>query len=399
MKSVAIIVCAWPPQGGGIGNNAYYQAKILAQRGYQVGVFTPDFSGIVLADENYALHNLKTFLHWGKAGFMIGLFSRLKDYSIIHLYYPFFGSDLLIWLYKKRHPQVKLVLHYEMDPIGEGIKKLIFFSYIKLFLGLIIKASDKVAVLSFDHAKNSYLAPYLSASPDKFAELPNGIDSSIFRPLPQDQELMILNNICVQDKVIIFVGGLDRQHYFKGVPILLQAFKKLPQNYFPNVLADGVKRGVLQELRGEAKLIIVGDGDLRAEFESEAKRLEVRDRVIFTGWIKNEDLPGYYSLADVFVLPSTAKTESFGIVVAEAQACGLPAVVSDWPGVRSTIIEGESGLLVKPGDIDDLAEKLKRLLLDDKLRQEFGEAGQSNSVAKYDWHKIVVRMEEIYDNL
>jgi len=398
-KSVAIVVCAWPPQGGGIGNNAYYQATKLSQRGHKIGVFTPDFSGMQKTDGDYALNNLKTFLHIGKAGFMLGLIRGLADYGIIHLYYPFFGSDLLIWLYKKKHPSVKLVLHYEMDPVGEGIKSWIFWLYIRLFLGLMVNIADKVGVLSYDHARNSYLAEYLRKSPEKFVEIPNGIDTEIFRPLPKNEELMKMNKISVQDKIVIFVGGLDRQHFFKGVPVLLEAFKKVPVYYFPNVMAGGVKRGILQELRGEAKLLIIGDGDLRADFVSQAEQSGIRDQVIFTGWVRNEELAKYYSLADVFVLPSTARTESFGIVVAEAQACGKAAIVSDWPGVRSTLVENKSGYLVKPGDADDLAGKMRQLLNDDDLRRRFGEFGRMNSAEKYDWQKVIVRLEEIYNHL
>lgn len=398
-KSVAIIVCAWPPQGGGIGNNAYYHAIKLAERGYQIGVFTPNFSGISLSKSGINFFNLPTFLHFGKAGFLIGLWKQLKDYQIIHLYYPFFGTDLIIWLYKKVRPSVKLVLHYEMDPIGQGIKGVIFKLHIKMFLGGLVKSADKIGVLSFDHARNSYLAPYLLAMPNKFIELPNGIDTEIFKPLTADESLKRQYNIGSRDLVMVFVGGLDRQHYFKGVPILLESFKKMPKNYFPNILEEGVQRGVLQELRGEAKLLIIGDGDLRKQFEDYARNLGVSDRVIFTGWIKNEELAKYYALADVFVLPSTDRTESFGIVVAEAQACGLSAVISDWPGVRTTIIDGQTGYLVKPGDVDDLTYRLTQLFNNKSLREQMGRSGTINSVNRFDWKKIIEQLNELYSNL
>ncbi len=398
-KSVAIIVCSWPPQGGGIGNNANYQARFLSDRGHKVGVFTPDFSGIQTAGDKYSLRNLKTFLHLGKAGFLRGLFRELPGYDIIHLYYPFFGTDLLVWLYKALNPGVRLVVHYEMDPIGEGLKSLIFFVYVKIFLGLIVKKADRIGVLSFDHAENSYLAKYLKRYPNKFTELPNGIDIDIFQPQPKNTELMEMNKISVHDKVIVFVGGLDSQHYFKGVSVLLEAFSRIPINYFPNILDGGAQRGILQELRGQAKLLIIGDGNLRSEFEQIAKDLQISDRVIFTGWVKNEDLPPYYALADIFVLPSTARTESFGIVAAEAQACGLPALVSDYPGVRSTIINNETGYLAKPGDSLDLAGKLKALLNDDQLRFKMGRAGLANAREKFDWQKIIVKLESLYDGI
>lgn len=397
-KSVAIVVCAWPPSGGGIGNNAYYLAQKLIERGRRVGVFTLAFPGIDQAKRGYDFFPLKSLCHWGKAGFMIGLTAELKKYDVIHLFYPFFGSDLLVWYVKSRRPQVKLVLHYEMDALGEGALKLVFALYRRLFLGALIKAADTVAVLSFDHAGNSYLAPYLKRWPQKFAELPNGIDGAIFFPREKNHALGQANKISVQDKVIIFVGGLDSQHYFKGVPVLLKAVADLPLCYFPNVLDGEAKRGTVGEMKGETKLLIIGDGNLRPEFERQAKDLGIANRVIFTGWIKNEMLPEYYSLADIFVLPSTASTESFGIVVAEAQACGLPAVVANWPGVRATLIDGETGLLVQPNDEKDLADKLKTLLTDEQLCRRFGEQGRANATGKYEWSKVADAAERIYDN-
>ena len=395
-KSIAIVVCAWPPQGGGLGNNAYYQAKKLFQRGWRVGVFTPDFSGIAKDGFAFALNNLSTKMQLGKAGFMFGLFKALNGYDIIHLYYPFFGSDLLVWLFKKKHHQIKLILHYEMDPIAGGLKGLIFWLYVKFFLGLVVKASERVGVLSFDHVQNSYLKTYLKRWPGKFIELPNGVDTEIFRPQEKSRDLLTLNNFSVQDKIILFVSGLDKQHYFKGVPILLEAFKKIPTHYFPDVINGETQRGVLKELLGEAKLLIVGEGDLRQEFEQLAGKLGISDRVRFMGWIKNEDLPKYYSLADVFVLPSTARVESFGIVVAEAQASGVSVIVSDWPGVRTTLEPGQTGFLIRPGDSDDLAAKLKLLLNDDNLRRQLGSAGAIRAREKYSWNKITDELEKIY---
>ena len=90
-KSVAIVVCAWPPQGGGIGNNAYYQAKELAKIGYRVQVFTPDYSDCKPNNlSEFKPEFLPVFLSCGKAGFMFGIFKKLKDFDVIHLYYPFF---------------------------------------------------------------------------------------------------------------------------------------------------------------------------------------------------------------------------------------------------------------------------------------------------------------------
>ena len=140
---------------------------------------------------------------------------------------------------------------------------------------------------------------------------------------------------------ILFVGALDKAHYFKGVDVLLKAMRDL-----------------------EYKLMIVGDGDLRSYYEAKAKNLGIDDGVVFTGRVSNEELSRYYQSADVFVLPSIDKSEAYGMTLLEAMAHGLPVVASNLPGVRSLVGE-DRGLLVEPGDSSDLARVLTEILIDD----------------------------------
>lgn len=379
-KSVAIVVCAWPPGGGGIGNNAYYQLKELVRVPVTARALTPAYRFI---DRDFSLpvSYLPAILPAGKAGFMRGLKHQLEQFDVIHLYWPFFGADLQAARFKRRHPEKKLVIHYQMDPIGQGIKAVIFKLYTKLFLGRLVRLADRILVLSLDHAQHSYLAPYLKQYPEKFLELPNGVDTNVFKPLKQKADLRQMNNFSVQDKIIIFVGGLDKQHFFKGVPVLLHALAKVVKSV------------------PEAKLVVIGDGGERLKFEGQALDLGLKDQVRFTGWVKNEDLPAWYNLADVFVLPSTASTESFGIVVAEAQACGLPAIVSSWPGVRQTVERDKTGLWVEPKDVNDLALKLIKLLTHADLRRQMGLAGRERAGRLYDWTNLTLRLMDIYNSL
>ena len=101
----------------------------------------------------------------------------------------------------------------------------------------------------------------------------------------------------------------------------------------------------------------------------------------------------------MFVLPSTERIESFGIVVAEAQSCGLPVVVSNWPGVRSTLEDKQTGFLVEPGNSDDLCQKIKIILNNQELAQTFGQVGRQRVLAKYDWNKILEILAGIYNQL
>ncbi len=377
---VAIVVCAFPPQGGGMGGNAFYQAKKLGEDGYAVSIFTlENLSGKIEA-ENFSLEYLPARFRFGHAGFMKGLWKSLKSFDIIHLYYPFFGTDLIVALFKLFHPKKKLVIHYQMDAIGFGYQKYFFKIYLGLFLNLILSLTDKIFVLSLDHSENSYLKNYLRLHKDKFEVVPNAIDEKIFYPREKNLALAEKLEIKSNEKTIIFVGGLDQQHFFKGVEVLLPACQKISESV-------------------DLKLIVVGDGDLKKYYQQMTEDLGLKEKVIFVGWIDSKDLPNYYSLADVFVLPSTVGTESFGIVIAEAQACGVPAVVSNWPGSRKTIVAGETGLIVEPQNIDDLAEKLKTILTDDNARKSMSKKASQNSLEKYSWGQVVKKIENIYKDL
>lgn len=379
MKKVAIVVCAWPPQGGGIGNNAYYHAKKLVTLGYQVTALTPSVKNKnFVLDGGFILKPLKNRLAFGHAGFLAGLKDELRDFDIVHLYHPFFGSDLLVKQFKKSQPAKKLILHYEMDPVGSGLKRIIFWLYFKLFFSGLIRASDKVVMLSRDHGEHSYLKRYLAKQPEKFIAIPNGIDTDIFQPQEKDPSLLSKYNLKPEEKLILFVGGLDKQHYFKGVEVLLKSFQKINSNL------------------PLSRLMIIGDGDLKNKYRRLAEDLKINDRVIWAGWVKNEELVKYYNLADVFVLPSTARTESFGIVTAEAQACGVPAVVSNWPGSRTTLADGETGFLAQPKDVSDLTEKISKILTDDNLKKRMSEQASERAKKLYSWDRVIGEIDVLY---
>jgi glycosyltransferase involved in cell wall biosynthesis len=378
-KSVAIVSCAWPPQGGGIGNNAHYHAKNLQQLGYRVAVFTPLYRHTAKDKSDLAVNYLPVFLPLGKAGFLFSIFKKLSGFDIVHLYYPFFGTDLLVLLYKIFHHRQKLILHYQMDAVGNGWKKLFFRIYIILFFGLLVRVSDKIIVLSFDHAQNSHLKKWLKIFPEKFVEIPNGVETDLFKPAPPDIRLLEKYGINPNEPVILFVGGLDRQHYFKGVDVLLKTFKKINLQFV------------------KSKLLIIGDGDLKNDYERQAEILGLSEKVIFTGWVDNADLPDYYRLAKIFILPSTARTESFGIVIAEAQACGVPAVVSSWPGSRQTLVDGGTGFLVQPGSVEELSQKIVLLLSNEEMWNDFSRQAALVAQSRYAWAEIIKKICQIYE--
>jgi phosphatidylinositol alpha-mannosyltransferase len=170
---------------------------------------------------------------------------------------------------------------------------------------------------------------------------------------------------------LLWVSRLDPQ---KGFGILVQAF------------------AILASEHGDLSLIVAGDGHDRHAIG--ALSGAERGRVVMLGAIPHQDLPPYYGAANVFVAPATGQ-ESFGYVLVEAMAAGLPVVASDIAGYREVVRTGLEGLLVPPGDPPRLAEAIARVLSDPALAARLSEAGRARA-QEFGWDRIVPRIEELY---
>jgi phosphatidylinositol alpha-mannosyltransferase len=170
---------------------------------------------------------------------------------------------------------------------------------------------------------------------------------------------------------LLFVGRL---HARKGFPVAVEAFARLAP------------------ARPGLRLVVAGDGSDR----SAPDRLDpaVRERVTMLGAVPNQDLPPIHAACDVFVAPNTGG-ESFGIVLLEAMAAGLPVVASDIPGFDEVVTDGLDGLLVRPGDPAALEAAVARLLDDPETAERLAEAGRRRA-ARADWAVVVEELETAY---
>lgn len=207
--------------------------------------------------------------------------------------------------------------------------------------------------------------------PGDYQIIPNGIDLGTFDtagvdPLPQYMD---------GKTNVLFVGRMEKR---KGLRFLLSAWLAVTAQY-PN-----------------ARLIVVGDGDLREDSE----RFVADNRlpnVVFAGFVANAELPRYYRTADIFCAPSTG-FESQGIVLLEAMAAAKPIVASGIAGYRSVLTDGQEGLLVPPEDDTCLAVALARLIGDPDLRLRLGQAGPVTA-QRYAWDKVAGRVLDYYQDV
>lgn len=168
---------------------------------------------------------------------------------------------------------------------------------------------------------------------------------------------------------ILFVGPVSRAYAWKGLAVLADAFERL-QARVPG-----------------AHLRVVGEGDLVDAYRA---RFAQRD-VVFAGRVAEASLPREYSEASVVVLPSITAAESFGMVLAEANACERPVVASDVGGIPCFVRDGENGLLVPPGDASALADAIERVLADPSLARRLGANGRARVVREHRWKDLAAR--------
>jgi len=403
IKKIAIISAVFPPYKGGIGNVAQNHARLLSERGCEVVVFTPDYgrttpSPSLVKEGNVIL--LKPVIKYGNAAYVPQLCNHLKDFDTVILEYPFFGGMKAVYKAKKKYG-FKLIVFYHMDTIPSGPKGLVFAYAKKFFLPRIIKIADIVLASSEDYAKHSDLGKYWLDDDLKFKVLPIGVDVSKFNPSPADSEgraeieqFRKNLNIKPDEKIILFVGGLDKAHYFKGVEYLIKAISLIVEERERS--ATPIKgRRPWSGPWVSFKVIIVGPGELQRQYRELAENLNVKDRVMFTGGIKDEALIKLYKMAYVTVLPSIDQSEAFGIVLVESMACATPVIASDLPGVRSVFEDSVTGFVSSVRDEKDIAAKLSSILDDPDKRNQMSDACVQLVAQKYNWDKIGDILEQM----
>ena len=375
---IAHLTATFPPYPGGAGNTCYRFAKGQAEAGHHVEVFTAPADGEVPDPGGAVVHRIEPVMAIGNAPLLPQL-ARLEEFDLIHLHYPFiFGSELtLLARMRKRRRRAALIVHYKNRLLGHGTRGALFEAYEHSVAPALIRAADRVLVLSEEHARSvSYLRRALERTPERLLVMPNGVDTEAFSPGPDSSGLRAEHGIDADAVVVGFVGTLDRAHHFKRVDIAIEALARARSS--------------------ELHLLVAGGGELLEGFEAQAESAGVGNRVHFLGRIAHAELPDVLRACDLFAL-TTEPPESFGIVLIEALACGLPAVATDYPGVRAVIDDGETGVLVPAGDSAAAAEALDRIAaMGRDGRERMGAEGRRRCEQRWAWPALLERMDDAY---
>ncbi len=234
------------------------------------------------------------------------------------------------------------------------------------------KITDRTIALT-DGERDDYIKKSVS-KPAKLVKIHSGVDIQKFMQQGSDgYPLRESKGIGDTDRVVGMVGWLIP---IKGPAYLLKAMQ------------------IVWLKHPDVKLIFVGKGELEVELKKRAADSGYQDRVRFLGW--RDDIHEIMSVFDIFVLPSL--NEGMGRVIVEAMAAGKPVIASNTGGIPDLVVEGETGLLVDPGDSDGLAEAISTLLDNSTLRKAMGREGR-NRCHQFSEELMIEKIDQLYQKL
>ncbi|WP_018154801.1 glycosyltransferase family 4 protein [Methanothermococcus thermolithotrophicus] len=306
---------------------------------------------------------------------------KKSEVSIWHLntyYYLIFDFVVPILKLKKQ----KIIAHhrgggFSWNPIAIPYS---IFQYI-LMLPILLRLVDKIIVQN-KYELNRLIKQYM-ISPNKIVWIPNGIDIKLFKPLPENERNILRKKFGFNEDefVILYVGRITKG---KGILKLPEIIEKLVNEH------DAKK----------IKFFIIGDGDDKEKLVNALKEKKLLDYVKFSEGFINDinELIIHYNVGDVMVHLNT-KSEGSPNVVLEAQACGLPVVGFDIPGVQDSIINGKTGFLIKNKDYEDYAEKLNILYSNKELHNVMKIEARKNIEKNFNIDDIIKKYIEVYNHV
>jgi len=367
LLNVAIVTHAYYPQYGGVTEHVHHVALELRKRGHRVTIITcghrnanhADGDDVIRLGSNMLIRYNKAYVNltmgWNIYGRMRRLLCR-GQYDIVHVHCPLVP---VLPLAATRTAQDTLIFGTFHASAASSAGYLLFKPFLKKYHQ---RLDGRIAVSS---PARDFVHKYFGGD---YRIIPNGVDPSRFTPSNEPIEELADGTLNV-----LFVGRPDPR---KGLEYLIRAMEI-----------------VRSRCKSSVRLVVIGDGPRRSMYEAMVSE-EHRNSVIFLGGVSGDLLPRYFSSARVFCSPAIGN-ESFGIVLLEAMASGVPVIASDIPGYRTVVTNGEEGFLIRPKDPEALAKTILLLLNDERLREDMGARGRQKAL-RYSWASVAQQTEQYY---
>lgn len=218
------------------------------------------------------------------------------------------------------------------------------------------------------------LSFFFNVKPERISVVYAGI-SDLYKPIEDRKELdNVKQKYNLPENYLLFLGTIEPR---KNIVRILKAFNQVRQ------IVDDTKLVICGRYGWEAE-------DVYAIYEE----LGLRDKVIFTGYIEDSDKPAIYSGARALVFPSLY--EGFGLPPLESMACGTPVITSDRASLPEIV--GDAAILVDPYKVDEIADGISKIVMDEKLNKELSEKGKDRA-STFSWQNTAKQTIEVYKNL
>ncbi|KKB74782.1 MULTISPECIES: N-acetyl-alpha-D-glucosaminyl L-malate synthase BshA [Bacillus] len=373
MKKLKIGITCYPSVGGS-GIIATELGKLLAERGHEIHFITSSVPyRLNKVYSNIYFHEVQVnqYAVFKYPPYDLALASKMAEVAkreqldILHAHYavPHAVSAFLAKQMLGGNIKTVTTLH------GTDITVLGYDPSLQDLIKFAIESSDRVTAVSSALASQTYDL----IKPDKKIEtIYNFVDERVY--IKHDHHaLKEQYGISPDEKVIIHVSNFRQ---VKRVQDVIHVFSRIVK-------------------RMKAKLLLVGDGPEMTVICQLVRQLGLGDDVLFLG--KQDNVEELYAISDLKLLLS--EKESFGLVLLEAMACGVPCIGTNIGGIPEVIEDGVSGFLVNIGDVDAAGEKALRLLTDDALHSSFAEAALRNIRDRFSSCSIIGQYEDIYNQL
>jgi len=366
----------FPPNVGGIAQWAMGVAKSLSKSGHTVTLMTryfPKYGKVKLSNINFEVIYIdkkywkKLRSYYWNTSFKRYLKSNQKPNIIIATTWNC-ARSIVNYCMKSMIPLIT---------VTHGLDVTRKMTYLKKFWlrYTLMRSNNIIAVSRFTR---NYLLTKLGIPSKKIYVFPNGVDIDKFYP---KVEKVYLHKHHLEDcKVILTLSRvIERKRHDAVIKALPQVIRKI----------------------SNVKYLICGPWHEKyyLRLRKLINQLKLEKYVIFTNKLSDEELNIYYNLADVYIMPSrydkeTGDSEGFGITYLEANACEKPVIGGRSGGVEDAIVDGKTGFLVNPNDIDEIANKLILLLENSSLANDIGKQGRNRVLKHYTWDIITKKMEE-----
>lgn len=369
---VTMINKYYPPHVGGIEfhmrdlaeglvTHAGAQVRALVCNGAPTRV-EESIGGVDVVRLPRAFEFASTPVSWGFSRAIAEESRRAGGPDVLHCHFPYPWGEIS-WLTSR--VDMPTVVTYHSDIVRQKASLALYRPFLERFLDgvdLIIASSPNM----IEHS------PYLRERAHKCRHVDFGLDveriANDEAALRRAQELRAEH---AGRPVVLFVGRLV---YYKGVEVLVRAMASV-----------------------DADLVMIGKGPLEEEIRSLVTELGLAERVRLIPSVDDDELAAWYHAADVFALPSIARSEAFGLVQIEAHAAGTPVVSTNLTtGVPYANLDGETGLIVPVGDHEAFAIALNRILSDDALRKRLGERARERALADFNIPRMVESTVAVY---